>query len=315
MAQNEADTCLIQARSGIDETEESVARKLSLIKDGLKHGLSPEQIAHIQEDELGLSRSTIYRWIDAGYAGMTNLELRKRVGYKPRQHVCPRKHTRHDKRRSYASFLAQGEELCASAWEMDTVMGSKLDSVCLLTLLHRPSRFQLALPLASCDAQEVICAIERIGEVIGHENMASIFQCVLTDNGSEFADDISIAQAFGESVGHTTLFFCDPRQSQQKGACEKNHVELRKLLPKGEGIRFDRLDRSDCSVLMSQVNSEPRGCLAWMSPIKAFQAAFGEIALSLLDAFGIEEIAPDNLNLTRSCIEEARLERGEVPLS
>lgn len=60
-------------------------------------------------------------------------------------------------------------------------------------------------------------------------------------------------------LGETRLFYCDPRQSQQKGACEKNHVEIRKLLPKGAGVRFDRLTAADCALLMSQVNSEPRG--------------------------------------------------------
>ena len=82
---------------------------------------------------------------------------------------------------------------------------------------------------------------------------------MLTDNGSEFADEGAIAALLGERDGETRLFYCDPRQSQQKGACEKNHVEIRKLLPKGAGIRFDRLTAADCALLMSQVNSEPRG--------------------------------------------------------
>lgn len=36
---------------------------------------SPAQIAATQPD-MGLSASTIYRWVDAGYAEMTNMELR-----------------------------------------------------------------------------------------------------------------------------------------------------------------------------------------------------------------------------------------------
>lgn len=32
-----------------------------------------------------------------------------------------------------------------------------------------------------------------------------------------------------------------PRRSDQKGACGRNHVEPSKLLPKGAGLRFDRL--------------------------------------------------------------------------
>ena len=76
---------------------------------------------------------------------------------------------------------------------------------------------------------------------LGADGMARVFGAVLTDNGSEFADEGAIAALLGEREGETRLFYCDPRQSQQKGACERNHVEIRKLLPKGAGIRFDRL--------------------------------------------------------------------------
>ncbi len=62
--------------------------------------------------------------------------------------------------------------------------------------------------------------------VIGH---------VLTDNGPEFADEDGIARLLGERDGETRLFYCDPIRSDQKGACERNHVEIRKLLPRGAG--------------------------------------------------------------------------------
>ena len=85
-----------------------------------------------------LSPSTIYRWVSAGYDGMTNMELRRKVGYRPSKRDAGRAATRHSARRSHAAFLALGEDACAAAWEMDTVEGAREDSACLLTLLHRP---------------------------------------------------------------------------------------------------------------------------------------------------------------------------------
>ena len=134
---------------------------------------------------------------------------------------------------------------------------------------------------------------------------------MLTDNGSEFADEGAIAALIGERDGETRLFYCDPRQSQQKGACEKNHVEIRKkLLPKGAGARFDRLTAADCALLMSQVNSEPRGARV---PDAGARAADGPRRgrLRPMDAFGIEELAPGELDLTPGCIDRARAARGE----
>ena len=87
------------------------------------------------------------------------------------------------------------------------------------------------------------------------------------------SNEDGIASLLGERPGETRLFCCDPMRSDQKGACEKNHVEIRKLVPKGRGYRLDRLEREDAVLLMSQINSAPRGALAFMSLIQMFQAA------------------------------------------
>ena len=234
-----------------------------------------------------LSPSTIYRWVSAGYDGMTNMELRRKVGYRPRKRAAGRAATRHSARRSHAAFLALGEDACAAAWEMDTVEGAREDSACLLTLLHRPSRLQLALPL--------------------EEKTAG---CV-----AEFSDEAAIAALLGEGPGETRLFYCDPRRSDQKGACERNHVEIRKLLPKGAGIRFDRLAPADLALAMSHVNSEPRGALGFATPARAFRAMLGEDAAALLDAYGVEDVPLGDLDLTPGLIERARAERGDAPLA
>lgn len=119
----------------------------------------------------------------------------------------------------------------------------------------------------------------------------------------------------GEGPGETRLFYCDPRRSDQKGACERNHVELRKLLPKGAGLRFDRLAPADLALAMSHVNSEPRGALGFSTPARAFRAMLGNDAAALLDAYGVEEVALGELDLTPGLIERARAERGDAPLA
>lgn len=311
-AQEAADAELSSSRSGIDETEEGAAAKLAAIRGGLARGLSPQQIAATTP---GLSASTVYRWVDAGYDGMTNMELRRKVGYRPRSHRAPKRATSHSARRSHAAFLALGEDACAAAWEMDTVEGAREDSACLLTLLHRPSRLQLALPLAEKTAGRVADALEGVRAVLGADGTRRVFRAVLTDNGAEFSDERAIAALLGEGPGETRLFYCDPRRSDQKGACERNHVEIRKLLPKGSGLRFDRLAPADLALAMSHVNSEPRGALGFSTPARAFRAMLGEDAAALLDAYGVGDVALVDLDLTPGLIERARAERGDAPLA
>lgn len=314
LAQRAADETLSASRRGIDETEPSAALKLDAIREGLGRGLSPEQIAATRP-ELGLSASTIYRWVDAGYAEMTNLDLRRKVGYRPRRRSAPRAGAPKDQRRSYEAFSALGEDERAGAWEMDTVEGASADSARLLTLFHRPTAFQLALLIADGTCASVLGALGLVRDALGEAGARRVFRLVLTDNGSEFSDADALAGALGEDGGETRLFYCDARRADQKGACEKNHVELRKLLPKGRGLRFDRLTAADCSLVMSQVNSEPRGRLAWRTPAEMLVAALGDDGRALLEAFGIERVDASGLDLTPACVERARALRGEAPLA
>ena len=310
-----ADSVLVSSRRGIDADEPAATARLEAIRDCLRRGLSPEQMAARNGGPVDMSPSTIYRWVSAGYDGMTNMELRRKVGYRPRSHRAPKRATSHSARRSHAAFLALGEDACAAAWEMDTVEDAGCDSARLLTLLHRPSRFQLALPLPDGACASVLAALSSLRAVLGEDGARRAFGAVLTDNGSEFADEDAIAALLGEGPGETRLFYCDPRRSDQKGACERNHVELRKLLPKGAGLRFDRLSAADLALAMSHVNSEPRGALGFSTPARAFRAMLGEDAAALLDAYGVEDVALGELDLTPGLIERARAERGDAPLA
>lgn len=313
MAQRQADATSSESRRGIDETEASVAAKLKAIRAGLKQGLSPAQIA--ATCHLDLSASTIYRWVEAGYGEMTCLELRRKVGYKPRKRAQPRRRAAHSKARSYERFCSLGQDIRASAWEMDSVVGHKSDDARLLTLYHRPSSFQLVLPLEDGTSTAVADALRGLRDVLGPCGMDRVFGLVLTDNGPEFSDEDGLGALLGERSGKTRLYYCDPRRADQKGGCEKNHVEIRKLLPKGRGIRFDRLSKADCALIMSQINSEPRGKLGFRTPSEMFLAVFGQDAEALLAAFGIEELEVSKLNLTTRCLDEARKKRGEAPLA
>ena len=232
------------------------------------------------------------------------------------------------KRRPHVFYDARAAQLCAgsvlvssrrgiaaAAWEMDTVEGAREDSACLLTLLHRPSRLQLALPLGGKTAGCVAAALEGVRAVLGADGTRRVFRAVLTDNGAEFSDEAAVAALLGEGPGETRLFYCDPRRSDQKGACERNHVEIRKLLPKGAGLRFDRLSPADMASAMSHVNSEPRGALGFSTPARAFRAMLGDDAAALLDAYGVEDVPLAELDLTPGLIERARAERGDAPLA
>ncbi len=301
-------------RRGMDMDPKTAEAVLSKLKDGLARGLSPYEMSVAFSGSLPISASTIYRWIDAGYGKMCNIELERKVGFKVRKHHAKRTPTRHTSKRSYERYLALPEEIRLAHVEMDTVIGRKTDDACILTLYLACCHFQFFLLLADKTEDKVTEALRRLRKTAGDDLFLRLFAVVLTDNGCEFADEARLARALGERKGaDVRLFYCDVRASNQKGSCEKNHTELRQILPKG-AVSFDELCARDMAVCMSHVNSNPRASLCGASPIALFKAAFGDAGCALLDAYGIEEIPVDELILRPFVLNRERDRRGGEPL-
>lgn len=314
-AQALADGLLSEARRGVNAREADFEAMMAAVRADVARGLSPAQIAEARKGQFEVSASTLYRWIGRGYAGMSNMDLRRKVGYKPRRAASPARPTPHGPGRSHAAFLALPEEERAAACEMDCVMGRARDGQCLLTLYHRPSKIQLALLLPERSREAVAGTLGMLERALGGEAFGRLFGLVLTDNGAEFSDFEALERsALPGGAARCRVFYCDVRQSQQKAGCERNHVELRKLLPKGRGISFDALDGRDCAELMSQLNSMPRPSLMGLSPFSMLGAAMPEEAGALFDALGVREVPYGELDLTPNALNRARAERGLPPI-
>ena len=303
------------SRIGVDRDEAEFEYIMGLIRSDLSRGLSPTQIVMARKGQIGADASTIYRWIERGYAGMNCMDLRRRCGYKKRHHKVDPKPTAHGENRAYAAFSSLEAEARAGACEMDTLIGRATDSQCLLTLYLRPCKFQFALLLPNKSTNSCIEMFDFLEQTLGIDAFKEMFQLILTDNGSEFYDFENLERSVENEVEkRCSIYYCDVRQSQQKGACERNHVELRKLLPKALKINFDRLTCEDCSVLMSHLNSEPRKSLGQKCAIDLFLAIYGEKAQLLLDAFNVKKVEYDNLIMLPKVLEIERRKRGAEPL-
>ena len=271
VAQRASDERRSDSRRGIDMEPGRAEAALAHIKDGIGRGLSPYEISVLYEDVVGVHRSTIYRWVDAGYGGLTNLELERKVGFRPRKRKAPRRPTSHSPKRSHGEFLKLPEERRASRTELDCVIGRNVDVRAVMTLYNLPSHLQLALLLEEHDCANVKKGLAAVKDAMPEDMHARWMRTVLTDNGEEFADEDGIGALAGERIEDgklgVRLYYCDPRQSQQKGGCEKNHTEIRQILEKGM-FAFDELTGADMAVLMSHANSNPRASLGGKTPIQ-----------------------------------------------
>lgn len=87
-------------------------------------------------------------------------------------------------------------------------------------------------------------------------------------------------------------------KSGQKGRCEKNHVELRKILPKGTS--FKNLTARKLAVVCSHVNSYGRPSLGGASP---YQLAGQVLPADLIDGLGIERIEPKDVTMKPTIVD------------
>jgi IS30 family transposase len=300
-----------EARRGVDMDADSFNAAMEVIRPAIARGMSPYEIATAYASVLKVSTSTIYRWVERGYGGTANIELERKVGFAPRRHEAQKKMTHHGPKRSFEAFCALPQDEQGAACEMDTVEGKKADSACILTLYLRPSHFQLFMLLASQSSKEVKAALDTLEVLFGLELFKELFGTALTDNGYEFEDTEGLEgsfECFAEK--RCRIFYCDPRQSQQKAGCEKAHSELRQILPK-RSVSFDTLNKRDISLTCSHVNSTPRKSLCGLSPIRMLKAAYGDAISDALLAIGITEVSADELVLKPRLLNDERAWRGE----
>lgn len=268
---------------------------VSKVKVLLSKGQSLEAIWATHADEFPVGVRTFYNYVERGFMGLSNMDLPKKVRYKPRRKDASRQRIDFTGR-TYDDFMALDEQLRLSAVQLDCVEGRIFDSQCILSLHFPRFAFQIYLLLSKKTQSEVVGALDAI-ESYCEGGFSDHFGVILTDRGSEFLDFPSIERSvFGGT--RCKVYYCDPLKSNQKARCEKNHVELRKILVK-QATDFDALTPWDVSLVCSHVNSYPRPSLGGVSPYRIASQILPE---SLLGSLGIDRVEPDDVVMSPSLL-------------
>ena len=237
-----------EARRGFDMDQAAFEAMMDVVRPAIARGMSPYEIRAAYPEEVTVSVTTLYRWVEAGYGGMANIELERKVGFAPRRHSPKKKSTHHGQERSYEAFCALPEEDRAQAAEMDTVEGRKGDSSCILTLYPRPAHFQLYVLLAAQAAEDVVSALDTLEWAFGLDMFREILGLILTDNGHEFEDtDALEASVTRPGIRRCRVFYCDPRQSQAIGRLREEPHRASTGASQEVGV-LRRAERARCRV-------------------------------------------------------------------
>jgi IS30 family transposase len=303
-AQTRYEKRLCESRRGVSVTPEQLESMVSHARRLMAQGHSIEAIWAENPGLFPVSARTFRKYVDSGVFGLANIELPRKVRYRPRK-AARRAPAVADDGRTYRDFLELGDDVCRGAFQLDCVMGRAHDSRCVLSI-HLPRlEFQIYLLVASHTSAEVVRALDFV-ELSCSGRFSQVFAVGLTDRGSEFSDVAGIERSAADpSRRRCSIYYCDPMASGQKGSCEKNHVEFRKVVPKGTSM--DLLDASDMAVVTSHVNSYPRPSLGGLAPIDLAAAV---LPTSLLDELGVSRVDPNDVVMTPALLGLRRLADG-----
>lgn len=265
---------LSESRKGIPYTEQELKHLNDTISPLIKQGQSPHHICITNPDTVMISERTIYRLIDNGCFSAINLDLPRKVRFKPR-HNKP--HKKVDKKcrinRTYQDFQVYMEQNPDTLLvELDSVEGIKGEKV-LLTIHFVKCEMMLAFIRDSNDSLSVIQIFDRLYEILGLERFSKLFPICLTDNGSEFSNPARLEYST-DNEQRTQVFYCDPNRSDQKGSAERNHEFIRCFVPKGKS--FDAYTQDDIQLMMDHINSYHRDSLGGRSAYEMFEFMYGE---------------------------------------
>ena len=288
---------LSESRQGINMTELELANLDKIVSTLVKKGQS---ISHIYKThDISCTRATLYRYLSNNCFSVGPIDLPRKVRMKKRkQKKGEPKNTLARTNRTYEDFQKYIElHPDLPIVEMDTVEGTKGGRV-LLTLLFRSSKLMLAYIMYEKTQAEVLRTFNMIEKDLGNELFEKTFPIILTDNGTEFGNPLSL-EFNPEGLGRTRIFYCNPRASYQKGMIEKNHEFIRYVLPKGTS--FDNLLQTDINLMINHINSLGRESLNWSSPYDVAKVLMGKETLKKLN---LVKIPTDEIQLNKHLLKK-----------
>lgn len=146
--------------------------------------------------------------------------------------------------------------LICGHWEMDTVQGKQGTHKCFLVLTERKSRYEIVLPLKQKTIKCVVSALNGLERRYGAK-FKQIFKTITVDNGCEFSDYDGMRKSILSKGFRTTIFYCHPYSSWDRGSNENLNKMIRRFYPKG--ISLERVTSDALNEVQEYINDYPRG--------------------------------------------------------
>lgn len=242
----------------------------------LKDKISPcavlGEIKRYKLFDTDISKTTLYRYIENGY--FPHLKMKDCPMYRPkkkyRKLVIKRAPRGTSIEKRPVAILNRNT---FGNWEMDCVVGKKSSRDVLLVLSERLTRYEIILKMPNRKTETVVKSLNSLERRFG-SNFRKIFKSITVDNGVEFSD----VQGLERSIycgKRTSVYYCHPYTSCERGTNERLNRDIRRHLPKGTD--FKTYSDEYVQFVQDWLNSYPRQIFGFATSAEMFAEQLAQL--------------------------------------
>ncbi|MDD7733311.1 MAG: IS30 family transposase [Firmicutes bacterium] len=209
-----------------------------------------------------ISLRTLYHYIDQDlFLSITKKDLPRKGKSSKRKYRRVRKRPRVGGAKSILQRPVEAEDRQELGhWEMDCIESGKAGGrAVLLNLTERCTRESLLFKLPSQRGEQVLSVLDGLERKMGAKCFRETFKSITVDNGSEFLDWKAMEKFvinYGRLSKRTSVYYCHPYHSWERGSNEQTNGVIRYFIPKGSDI--SRYSREAVKQIQDRLNTMPR---------------------------------------------------------
>ena len=161
-------------------------------------------------------------------------------------------------------------------WEMDSVVSDQGNTSAVLALTERKTRDEILFKIKTHESIETVRKLDFIERELGTKTFRMLFKSITVDNGTENKDFVGLERSYRNQSARTTIYYCHPYSSCERGSNENNNKLIRRFIPKGSDI--GKYSKEDIKNINRWMNRYPRKLFKWKTAHEVFcQECIAEI--------------------------------------
>ncbi len=213
-----------------------------------------------------ISKTTLYRYIRSGdiFTRITMQDVKlKQKHYQKATAKKPPRGTSIEKRP-----VEIAERNTFGHWEMDCVIGKQGTKQTLLAFTERLTRYEIVFKMPDHKATTVVRYVNKLEKRYGKQ-FRKLFKSITVDNGVEFSDFKGLEKSIYGGK-RTSVYYCHPYTSCERGSNERLNREIRRLIPKG--IDLSTISEKRIQAVETWINDYPREIFGYATSAEMFNA-------------------------------------------